>query len=269
MSKVIAYMPTFCPNNEATFEYPRGYTRMGNVEIEKRIKGLGDHSRERPWIYFDAIDSALNVRPDVKLIVADARSTDSIREELKKHHEASGKEHILALYGEKLSQWKLLNDVWQRFKTPDTEFLVYTSSDILWGPDWIAEAEKEFSKDPELQIIFPCVSSGDPNLPCQVAPGPRDIDMLEPPYQDAARAPVLNSYAFIVRKEFLETYGGYMTVFDNCHTESFLSYQCEAMNGKIRLAPRCWVFHHNGVDIWTDPEGSTYNYFREQPTFHK
>lgn len=266
MSKILAYCPTYSPNQEATNHYPRSYERMTNIAIEKRINSLGTNSREKPFIYFDAIDSVCNVRPDIKLVVADARSTDSIREELKKHHAASDETYILALYQEKLSQWKLLNDVWKRFSSEETEFLVYTSSDILWGPDWIAEAEKEFAKDPTLQIIFPCVNNGDPNLPCQVVPSARDMDMIEPPYQHAARAPCLNSYAFIMRREFLDTYGGYMTAYRNCHSESFLFYQCEAMGGKMRLAPRCWTFHHSGVDAWAG-EGGLYNYTHEHEYF--
>lgn len=268
MSKIIAYMPTFCPNNEATHQYPRPYERMSNVEIEQRINALGSNSRERPYVYFDAIDTVLNTRPDVKLIVADARSTESIRAGLRKHNEASNGAYALAFYEEKLSQWLLLNDIWKRFATEETEYFVYTSSDILFGPDWIAEAIKEFEKDPALQIVFPCVQSGDPNLPCQVAPGARDLDMIEPPYQHAARAPVLNSYAWICRTEFLKTYGGYPTIYDNCFSESYIYYMCEAMGGKMRLAPRSWCFHHSGVDAWTG-EGGMYNYIREKPIFDK
>lgn len=266
MPKILAYMPVYSPDQEASNNFPRGYERVSNIDIEKRINALSWRSREKPYIYFDAIDTICNTRPDIKLVVADARSTESIREELKKHHKVSNNAYILALYQEKLSQWVLLNDIWKRFATEDTEYFVYNSSDVLWGPDWIGEAQKEFAKNPKIQIIFPMVNVGDNNLPCQISQAAADIDPFEPPYQPAARAPCLNSYAFIMRREFLNTYGGYMTLWRNCHTESFLSYQCEAMGGKIVLAPRCWVYHHGSVDAWSG-EGGLYNYTAEHDTF--
>lgn len=266
MPKILVYCPVYSPIQEASKNSPRSYERMPNTAIEQRINAIGIKSREKPYIYFDAIDSVCNTRPDVKLVVADARSTDSIRDELKKHHAASNNSYTLALYQDKLSQWILLNDIWKRFSDKDTEFFVYTSSDVLFGPDWIAEAQKEFAKDPDLQIIFPCVNNGDPNLPCQIATGVRDIDMIEPPYQHAARAPVLNSYAWICRNSFLKTYGGYPTAYRNCFSESFLFYLCEATGGKMRLAPRAWVYHHGSVDAWTG-DGGLYHYDAEKPIF--
>ena len=261
-------MPVYSPNQEASHQNTRPYSRMSNADIEKRMNNIGDGSREKPWVYMDAIDTVLNVRPDIKLVVADARSTESIREELKKHSDAGGGKYTLAFYPEKMSQWILLNDVWKRFGSSNTEYFVYTSSDILWGPDWIAEAVREFEKDPTLQIIFPCVQSGDPNLPSQIAPGARDMDMFEPPYQHAARAPVMNAYAMIFRIDFLKTYDGYPTIFRNCFTESFLFYLCEAMGGKIRLMPRGWCYHANGIDAWRDETGY-YGYDSEKEAFER
>ncbi len=34
----------------------------------------------------------------------------------------------------------------------------------------------------------------------------------------------------------------------------------------MRLAPRSWVFHHNGVDAWAG-EGGLYNYTAEHAVF--
>lgn len=230
-------------------------------------------SRLRPWAYMDCIDSVLNVRPDLDLVVADARSTDSIRAELLKHQQAGGA-HDLALYPERASQWAVLNQVLRTHGTDRTKYFVYTSSDIIWTHDWVGEAIKEFERDPALMIVFPCVNSGDPAMPLQVASGPRDEDLIDPAdHMDcegarAARAPCLNAYAFVMRMEFLKAYGGYMTLWRNCFTESFLHYQCEAIGGKMRLMPRGWCFHHNGIDGWVG-EGGFYNYTAEKPLFDR
>lgn len=266
MSEILAYMPTYAPDTEACTGEARPYTRLTHPQIAERVNRLQYLSRLRPWMYMDVIDSIVNVRPDIELVVADARSTNSMRDQLSLHQKASGG-YALALYSDKASQWWLMNDVVARHATPNTKYVIYTSSDILWTMDWVAEALKEFDKDPTLQILFPCVSSGDDHfLPCQVAPGPQDTGLIDPPYQDAARAPVLNGYVFIMRREFLEMYGGYPTVFRNCFTESFLYYMCEAMGGRMRLMPRGWCYHHNGGDAWTGPGGS-YHYTAEKPLF--
>lgn len=266
MTRILAYMPTYSPYAEATFINPRPYTRQSNIQIDKRFHSLGNGCREKPWVYMDAIDSVLNTRPDMHLVVADARSTDSIRDELIKHHQAAEGRYSLSLYTDRMSQWKVFNNLWKNHAAEDTEYFVYTSSDIFWGPDWVAEAIKEFEKDPALQIIFPCVQSGDPNLPAQIAPGPRDLDLIEAPYQHAARAPVINAYAMIFRNSFLKAYGGYPDIFRNCFSESFLFYMCEAMGGKLRLMPRGWCFHLNAVDAWKD-SGGLYNYDAEFDKF--
>lgn len=268
MSEILCYMPTYSPATEASADFARPYTRLTNREIAMRINELQSCSRTKPWVYMDVIDSVLNVRPDMDLVVADARSTDSMRMELLRHQAASGK-HDLALYPEKASQWTVLNDVLKRHRTPETRFLVYTSSDIVWTMDWVEEALKEFAADPALMIVFPRVSSGDAAfLPCQIARGPEDLDLVDPPYQDAARAPVLNAYAMIFRVEFLDAYGGYPTVFRNCFTESFLHMMCEAIGGKMRLMPRGFCFHHNAVDMWTG-EGGYYHYTAEKDKFDR
>lgn len=271
-SPILCYMPTYAPDTEAIQEELRPYGRQTNEQIADRINRTGVISRCRPQVYFDCIDSVLNVRPDLDLVVADARSTDSIRQGLSEHHQASGGAYYLALYPEKASQWAVFNDVLQRHAGPQTKYFVYTSSDIIWTMDWIDEAIKEFEKDPTLQILFPCVNSGDPALPIQIAPHPRDMDLIDPadhmdcPAMKAARAPCLNAYAMIFRMDFLKTYGGYPNTYLNCFTESFLYYMCEAMGGKMRLLPRGWLYHHNGIDAWTG-EGGSYNYTAEKPKF--
>lgn len=273
MSEILCYMPTYSPNTEASPDWSRPYTRLKQEEIAGRINGLMVHSRTKPWVYMDVIDSVMNIRPDMELVVADGRSTDSVRAELQKHQEATG-DYYLALHSKKMSQWALFNDVYYRHAKEDTKYFVYTSSDIIWTMDWVAEAIKEFDKDPSLMIIFPRVSSGDPTLPVQVASGPEDLDLLDPAgYMDcegmkAARAPCLNMYAAIFRMDFLKAYGGYMTAYANCFSESFLYYQCEAMGGKMRLMPRGWCYHHSSLDIHGfDTEAGGYNYFLERPKF--
>jgi hypothetical protein len=110
------------------------------------------------------------------------------------------------------------------------------------------------------------VNNGDSNLPCQVAAGPKDEDPMFPPYQTFGRAPVLNAYVMIFRMDFLNTYGGYPTLFRNCFTESFLHYLCEAMDGQQKLLPRGWCFHWGTVDIW-QVNGSHYHYKEEKGLF--
>ncbi len=261
MSEIVCYTPTYSPVTEADTEFTRPHSRLNNVQIQERING--GHGTKKPWMYFDAIDSVLNVRPDIKLVVGDARSTDSIREEMQKHCDGS---YILELYPEKMSQWLVFNDIFEKHTTEDTKYFIYSSSDIIWHHDWVSESIKEFEKNPKLQILFPCVNRGDPNLPCQIASEPRNLDPILPPFQDHARAPVLNAYAMIFRMDFLRTYGGYPTFFRNCFTESFLHYMCEAMGGEMRLMPRGHVFHYGEGDKWTSP-GSAYYYTEEKMDF--
>ena len=179
MAEILAFLPTYSPDTEATNVFPRPYERQTQEQIAGRINALLSHSREKPWVYMDVIDSVLNTNPDIDLVVADARSTDSIRTELHKHQVVSGK-YSLALYPEKMSQWAVFNDVWKRHATEETKYFVYTSSDIIFTHDWIAEAVKEFEKYPALMIVFPTVSSGDPAMPLQVATGPMDMDLIDP-----------------------------------------------------------------------------------------
>lgn len=263
MSKIVCYVPTYSPDNEANMEWPRPYDRATNQEILSRINT--DKGRIRPWLYMDAIDSIINIRPDIELIVADGKSTDSVRLHLSKHHELNGG-YDLELYPEKMSQWEIFNDIYNKNK--DAEYFVYSSSDIIWQMDWVSEAIKEFEKNPKLQILFPCVNRGDPNLPSQIAREPRDLPPIIPPYQDAAKARVVNAYAMIFRMDFLNTYGGYPNVFRNCFTESFLAYMCEAMGGEMRIMPRGWCFHYGEGDKWVTP-GSAYYYTEEKFTFQK
>jgi hypothetical protein len=258
-------MPTFSPDIEAETMVRRPYTRLTNQEIATH---LDNHVyRNKPWMYFDSIDSVLNTRSDITLVVGDGRSTDSIREELKNHLNTPDGAYCLELYDNKMSQWLIYNDILGKYATPETKYFVFTSSDVIWLMDWVAEAVKEFERNPKLQILFPCVNRGDPNLPCQIAAGPRDMDLIDPPYQQAARAPVINAYAFIIRMDFLRTYGGYPTAFKNCFSESFLYYMCEAMGGEMRLMPRGWVFHWGEGDKWSPPGGSPYNYNEEKMKF--
>lgn len=259
-------MPTYSPDNEADINYPRSYVRQTNDEIQLRIDS--DKGRLKPWMYMDSIDSILNTRPDVKLIVADGMSTQSIRHHMQKHHLANDAAYDFAMYPEKMSQWILFNDVLKLYATEETKYFVYTSSDVIWQMDWVGEAIKEFEKNPKLQILFPCVNKGDQNLPCQVSPGPRDLDPIFPPYQDHARAPVINAYAMIFRMDFLRTYGGYPTLYRNCFTESFLHYMCEAMGGEMKLMPRGHVFHYGEGDKWVTP-GSAYYYTEEKLIFQE
>lgn len=263
MSKIVCYTPTYSPSTESDLNWPRSYNRLSCKEIcERTISGKG---HIKPGMYFDCIDSIVNIRPDIKLVIADAKSTDSIRADLQKHHTETGG-YSLALYPEKMSQWAVFNDVMEKHTTSKTEYFIYSSSDIIWQMDWVGEAIKEFERDPKLQILFPCVNKGDPNLPCQIAAGPRDLDPILPPYQDHARAPVLNAYAMIFRMDFLRTYGGYPTIFRNCYSESFLHYMCEAMGGEMRVMPRGHVFHYGEGDKWTE-NGSFYYYNEEKMLF--
>lgn len=276
---ILVYMPTYAPDVEAVTDpgTARPYARQSNEQIAARINERGFLSRIRPGVYFDCIDSVLNVRPDADLVVADARSSDSVRDELQRHRVVSGR-YTLQLHPERESQWTVLNHVLRTHGTRETRYFVYTSSDVVWTMDWVGEAVREFEADPALMILFPCVNSGDPNLPMQVAQGPRDMPLLDPaafgdsPAARAARAPVLNAYAFIMRVEFLRAYGGYPTAFRNCFTESFLYYMCEAMGGTMRLMPRGWCYHHGSVDGWTDAsavKGGYYYYDAEKPVFDR
>lgn len=260
MNEIICYIPTYSPDIEADKSGLRPYSRLTNSQIQERIdSGTGT---VKPWLYMDCIDSVLNICPDIKLVVADGKSTESIREGISQHHFENKAAYDVMLYAEKKSQWWIFNDVLKKYATVDTKYFIYSSSDVIWQMDWVAEAIKEFDRDPKLQIIFPCVSKGDVNLPCQVSSGPRDIDSIEPPFQSYARAPCLNAYAMIFRMDFLRTYGGYPDIFRNCFTESFLHYMCTAMGGKMRLMPRGWVFHYGEGDKWVSP-GSAYYYSEE------
>lgn len=257
-------MPTYSPETEADTQYPRSYDRLDSEKIHERL--AGGHGYLKPWMYMDAIDSILNVRPDIKLVVGDGRSTESIREQMQQHHLANNADYDIALYPEKMSQWIIFNDILAKYATSDTEYFIYSSSDVIWHHDWVSEAIKEFEHNPKLQILFPCVNKGDPNLPCQIASSPRDLDPISPPFQDHARAPVLNAYVMIFRMDFLRTFGGYPTIFRNCFTESFLHYMCEAMGGEMRLMPRGHVLHYGEGDKWTTP-GSAYYYSEEKLVF--
>lgn len=260
--KIVCYTPTYAQTEAELLNRP--YTRLSTAEIMVRTKNL--ENRSKPGMYFDAIDSILNNSTKVNLVVADGRSTDSVREGLKKHHKTgSGYSYDLKLYPEKTSQWMLFNDIYS--DSQDADYFIYSSSDIIWHHDWVAEAVKEFEKNPKLQILFPCVSKGDPNLPCQIAREPRDLDPILPPYQDAAKARVLNAYAMIFRMDFLKTYGGYPTAYRNCFTESFLAYMCEAMGGEMRIMPRGHVFHWGEGDKWGVGVGSPYYYNEEKYIF--
>lgn len=245
-------------------DWPRSCGRLANAEIKTRIES--GHGHEKPWMYLDAIDSILNVRPDVKLVVGDGRVSDDIRKIMENHHLLSEAAYDIAMYEEPQSQWKIFNDIISTYVTDETEYFIYSSSDVIWQMDWVSEAIKEFEKNPKLQILFPCVTNGDPNLPCQIAPGPRDLDPVPPPFQTAARAPVLNAYVMIFRMDFLRTYGGYPTIFRNCFSESFLAYMCEAMDGEMRIMPRGHVFHYGEGDKWVTL-GSAYYYTEEKLDF--
>lgn len=273
VSEIVVYMPTYSPNTEA--KTTRHYNRLTQEEIVQRLKT--PEARIKPGVYFDAIDSVLNIRPDVHLIVADGRSTDSIRTALISHNEEAKKEHLeaiwhgnsedrslytLKLHPEKMSQWAIFNDLFSTYVTDDTKYFVYTSSDVIWHMDWVAEAIKEFEKNPKLQILFPLVSNGDGNIPFQVASGPLDKDPMEAPYDQYGKAKVLNMFVAIFRTDFLKTYGGYPDIFRNCYTESFLSYLCQAIGGEMKLLPRGHVIHHGTVDLWE--ENGSFYYFNEE-----
>lgn len=176
MSEILAYMPTFSPNDECHPKFVRPYTRETQEAIKSRL-GTPE-GRLKPGVYMDSIDSVLNTRPDIHLVVGDGRSTQSIRSALGQHRQ----NYTLELYPEKMSQWKIFNHVYEKYATHDMKYFVYTSSDVVWTMDWVAEAIKEFEKNPKLMILFPTVSSGDGNIPCQVADGPKDLDLQEIPY---------------------------------------------------------------------------------------
>ncbi len=264
MSEIICYMPTYAPANESE-PLIRTYTRASDNEIASRI--ADKTGNRRPTVYMDAIDSILNTRSDVFLAVGDGRSTDSIRTDLSRHHEESGGAYRLDLYPDKMSQWIIFNDILNKYATEDTKYFIYSSSDVIWQMDWVSEAIKEFERNPKVRILFPCVNSGDPNLPCQIAVGPRNLEAFSPPYQDAAKAQVLNAYVMIFRMDFLRTYGGYPTLFRNCFTESFLAYMCEAMGGEMQVLPRGWCHHYGSVDIWANDDKSYYYYNEEKFVF--
>lgn len=260
MNQIICYVPTYSPHIEADTSGLRPYIRLTNQQIQERINsGTGTI---KPWLYMDCIDSILNVRPDIKLVVADGKSTESIRGELTKHHFANNAVYDIMLYADRKSQWWIFNDVFDKYATEDTKYFIYSSSDVIWQMDWVAEAIKEFERNPKAQILFPCVNRGDPNLPCQVASGPRDLEPIPAPYQSYARAPCLNAYVMIFRMDFLRTYGGYPTLYRNCFTESFLHYMCQAAGGEMLLLPRGWVYHYGEGDKWT--ENGSYYYYNEE-----
>lgn len=264
MVSTICYIPIYGPTSKPNMDWPRPLTRLSNQEIKSRIEsGRGN---EKPWMYLDAIDSILNIRPDIKLIVGDGRVSDSLRDIVKKHHLANGAAYDIMMYDEPQSQWKIFNDIIKTYCADDTKYFIYSSSDIIWHMDWVGEAIKAFEANPKLQILFPLVNRGDPNLPCQIANQPHDIDPILPPFQGAARAPVLNAYAMIFRMDFLRAYGGYPNVFRNCFTESFLAYMCDAVGGEMRLLPRGHVHHYGEGDKWTTP-GSAYYYTEERLLF--
>lgn len=273
MKQILAYMPTFAPNAGDEPSHGRPASRLTMEQIGERINTLGHKSRARPYMYMDSIDSIINQCPEADLIVADAKSSDIIRSNLALHHrQASG--YHLAFYPDKLSQWVVFNDILARHATEHTKYMVYTSSDIIWAMDWVAEAIKEFDADPALQVIFPTVNSGDPAMPLQLAPGPYDAELIDPADHmnsigvKAARAPCLNMYAAIFRIDFLKFYGGYPDIFRNCFSESFLYYLCEAMGGKMRLMPRGFCYHHNAGDAHgIGTEAGLYNYNAEKPLF--
>ncbi len=273
MTEIVCFVPTYSPNVEA--QTTRSYDRLTQEEIKKRLETT--EARIKPGVYFDVIDSIINTRPDVHLIVGDGKSTDSIRTALISHNEEAKKEHLeavwhgdkadrsaytLQLYPEKMSQWVIFNDVFEKYTTPDTKYFIYSSSDVIWQMDWVAEAIKEFDKNPALQILFPLVSTGDGNIPFQVSDGPIDRDPSEAPYDQYGKAKVLNMYVAIFRADFLRAYGGYPDIFRNCYTESFLQYLCKAVKGEMKLLPRGHVFHHGTVDIWQ--ENGSYYYYNEE-----
>jgi len=263
MSKIVCFVPTYSPVDEAVRNgiSTRPFTRLPQNEILARLQN--SHGRDKPWMYMDAIDSIKNVRPDIQLVVADAKSTESIRAGLSSHHMQAGG-YILEFYNDRQSQWKLFNDVYKAHE--DCDYFVYSSSDVIWPADWVAEATKEFEKNPKLQILFPLVSCGDGNIPCQVAKGPRDEDPIPPPYDPHGKAPVLNAYVMIFRMDFLRAYGGYPNVFRNCFTESFLAYMCQAIGGEMRLLPRGWCWHWSLGDKWEE-NGSHYYFNQEHALF--
>lgn len=252
--------------------HPRSLDRITNDEIKLRIES--DVGRRKPWMYLDAIDSILNIRPDIKLVVGDGRSTESMRYKMSEHYDRAkiaGSGHpvySLELYPEKMSQWVIFNDILDKYSTPETKYFVYSSSDVIWLHDWVGEIIKEFESNPKAQILFPCVNSGDRNLPCQIADGPRDLPAMLPPYQEEAKAPVLNAYAMVFRMDFLRTYGGYPNIFRNCYSESFLHYMCAAIGGEQRLVPRAWVHHYGIGDSWSE-NGSFYYYNEEKMLFQE
>lgn len=267
MVRLVTYMPTYSPDAEAEPDVTqRTAGRLSNAQITDRLTRLQWKTRARPWCYMDAIDTVVNTRPDAGLQVVDAASAASVKSLLIEHSSERDSGHYRFISRpDKESQWKLLNDV---LVSDDfsSDFFIYTSSDVLWLDDWVSKALEEFDRDPNLLLLFPTVSDGDRAAPWQIAPGPVDQNPFEPPFQAAARAPVCNAYAFMARMDLFKAYGGYPTLFRNCFTESFLSYLCEALGGTMKVAPRCWAFHHNGVDKWTGPSG-TYAYESEKAKF--
>lgn len=261
MPEILCYMPTYSPFDEVDLSHPRPYRKLTQEEIAPRL-AASSVGRRKPWVYMDAIDSILNIRPDIPLIVGDGKSTESIREHLVLHWNESSPKYILEFYTDRLSQWAIFNHIIEKYSTSATKYFVYSSSDVIWQMDWVAEAIKEFEKNPKLQILYPLVNNGDSNLPCQVSPGPIDMDPMMPPYQEAAKAAVLNAYVMIIRMDFLRAYGGYPTLFRNCYTESFLPYMCRAIGSEQRLLPRGWCFHWGTVDLWQE-NGSAYYYNEE------
>ncbi len=259
MPKIICYVPTYSPVDEAQ-PLNRPYTRLSQQEIKQRLHDPAN--RTKPGMYMDAIDSILNIRPDIELVVADGRSTESIRTELGKHQHHTDSGHFLNLYPERMSQWAIFNDIYNSHDRKNYDYFVYSSSDVIWTMDWVEEAIQAFGRNPKLQILFPLVSNGDTNIPCQTALYPRDEDPVKPPYDHHGKAPVLNAYVMIFRMDFLREYGGYPDIFRNCFTESFLHYMCQAMGGEMRLLPRGWCWHWSLGDKWEE-NGSHY-YFNQE-----
>ncbi len=262
MSRIVTYMPTYSPDDGVSSEARRPVKRLKVPEIVGRLKKQFAY---RPWAYLDAIDSILNVGGDNQLVVVDGKSTESIREVLKSHNTECYRQYELKLYPQKLSQWRIFNDVFNQYCKEDTEYFVYTSSDIIWVDNWVEKAIEEFEKFPQVQILFPTLSSACTNdTPWQMAPGAVDEDSFE--------KELCNAYVMIFRMDFLKKYGGYPNVFRNCFTESFLYDMCREMGGEMRVFPRGWCYHHGAMDKWkmkTDQGITYYNFSNDKPRFDK
>lgn len=259
---VLVFMPTYAPDKTEIGQAPRPLSPLGPTQLRERClaETLGS-----PWIYLDAIDSIKHVLgANVRLVVADFRSSEEVRNVLLDHQRKAGMPNYeLWFADEKDSQWKAFNLVLadKLGKKPALKYVVYTSSDIIWWQkSFLSECWLEFRKDFDAQILYPTVVRAENDVPHQQASLPRD--------KDAFAFDLCNAYIAVYRADFFRAFDGkYPDIFRNCFTESFLPMMLRALGAKQKIVPRANCWHNKNADMWNDPAQGTYAYLKEHPVF--